>query len=116
MELFLLVFSVKARFQSVPPDVVTAIEGTDVQFDCVVQGKPLPSIGWSKNLDPILSDAHVKDLGNGSLIITQVNTSDEGQYICLFQKTMTGGVEFAQFELRVEGSSPSESNTPDTIR
>ena len=88
------------------------MEGTDVQFDCVVEGKPLPSIGWSKNLDPIVSDAHLRDLGNGSLVITQVKKSDEGQYICLFQKTMTGGVEFAQFELQVTGSSPS--NTPDT--
>ena len=29
---------------------------------CVVQGKPLPSIDCSKNLDPIISDVHVPSL------------------------------------------------------
>lgn len=89
-----------------------------MQFDCVVEGKPLPSIGWSKNLKPILSDVHIRDFGNGSLLIIDVNKNDEAQYICLFQKTMTGGVELAQFELRVTGPSatiPSQSGAPDDI-
>ena len=114
-----LVFSVPAEFKSTPPDVVTAVEGTDVRFDCVVMGKPLPSIGWKKDLETVMSDGHIRDLGNGSLIIIKVNKSDESQYICLFQKTTNFGVDVAQFELRVvepSSTSPSESEPPGTIR
>ena len=99
--------------------MIEVLEGTDVQFDCVVEGKPLPSIGWSKNLVPITSEARIRDLGNGSLVITRVNQTDAAKYICLFQKTLTGGVDFAQFELEVmelTPTSPSQSDTPDTIR
>lgn len=102
---------------STPPEVVVAYEGTDVQFDCVVQGKPLPSVGWSKDLEAIPNDSRVRDLGNGSLVIADTKESDTAQYICLFQKVMTGGVEFYSFEFQVMSptASSTQSSSSDTI-
>ncbi len=91
-----------------PKDVET-VAGKLVVIDCQAEGLPEPQIRWKRmemienklnnnlienleknknkndkldNYKTITSNAHIQILENGSLIIRDVNKSDERKYIC----------------------------------
>ena len=61
-----------------------ALGGT-VTILCSPEAAPTPTITWSRNGSPVGStdsDARVRVLGNGNIVISQLQSSDEGTYTC----------------------------------
>ncbi|XP_078355113.1 protein sidekick-1-like isoform X16 [Oculina patagonica] len=70
------------------PNDVTAVEGQDAVFSCSVRGNPSPSVSWTKDDEKLNVTANPrlsvsKTNNNHSLIITDVQRSDAGQYRCV---------------------------------
>nr|DBA25321.1 TPA: hypothetical protein GDO54_012866 [Pyxicephalus adspersus] len=82
-------------------------DGYPVSFDCVVIGKPMPTIRWFKDGKVIEEDDHYMinedQEGCHQLIITAVIPKDMGVYRCLAENRM--GVASTKAELRVDLTS-----------
>ncbi|XP_075172031.1 obscurin isoform X19 [Anomaloglossus baeobatrachus] len=82
-------------------------DGYPVSFDCVVIGKPMPTVRWFKDGKVIEEDDHYMinedQEGCHQLIITAVVPTDMGVYRCLAENRM--GVASTKAELRVDMTS-----------
>ncbi|XP_053324277.1 obscurin [Spea bombifrons] len=82
-------------------------DGYPVSFDCVVIGKPMPTVRWFKDGKVIEEDDHYMinedHEGCHQLIITAVIPKDMGVYRCLAENRM--GVSSTKAELRVDLTS-----------
>ncbi|XP_077160177.1 obscurin isoform X7 [Paroedura picta] len=82
-------------------------DGYPVSFDCVVVGKPTPTVRWFKDGRVIEEDDHYMinedQEGCHQLIITAVVPLDMGVYRCLAENGM--GVSSTKAELRVDLTS-----------
>ncbi|KAG8443503.1 hypothetical protein GDO86_012051 [Hymenochirus boettgeri] len=82
-------------------------DGYPVSFDCVVIGKPMPTVRWFKDGKVIEEDDHYMinedQEGCHQLIITAVVPKDMGVYRCLAENRM--GVSSTKAELRVDLTS-----------
>lgn len=72
---------VKPFFNKEPQDVVMVV-GQRVVFQCSVEGEPSPSVLWRRE-DGKMPIGRARILDNKSLLIDNVQTSDEGLYICV---------------------------------
>lgn len=77
--------------QLIPPSFVKLLqpaigkEGVQFQFECKVEGNPLPTVQWFKNQECIdNSPDYVITYNNGEAILKfeKVNISDKGEYTC----------------------------------
>uniref|UniRef100_A0A8B9IRQ0 Ig-like domain-containing protein n=1 Tax=Amazona collaria TaxID=241587 RepID=A0A8B9IRQ0_9PSIT len=77
-------------------------DGYPVSFDCIVVGKPLPTVRWFKDGKAIEENDHYMinedQEGCHQLIITAVVPTDMGVYRCLAENNM--GVASTKAELR----------------
>lgn len=73
-------FPVKPIFNKEPQDVV-ALSGQKVVFECSVDGDPTPNVLWRRE-DGKMPIGRARILDDKSLLIDNVQTSDEGLYIC----------------------------------
>lgn len=55
--------------------------GRDVEFDCQVEGDPIPKIFWQRDYEKMPA-SRARILDSQSLHITNVVPQDEGIYIC----------------------------------
>lgn len=82
-------------------------DGYPVSFDCIVIGKPLPTVRWFKDGKAIEENDHYMinedQEGCHQLIITAVVPTDMGVYRCLAENSM--GVASTKAELRVDCKS-----------
>uniref|UniRef100_A0A669QKL3 Obscurin n=1 Tax=Phasianus colchicus TaxID=9054 RepID=A0A669QKL3_PHACC len=82
-------------------------DGYPVSFDCIVVGKPLPTVRWLKDGKAIEENDHYMinedQEGCHQLIITAVVPTDMGVYRCLAENNM--GVASTKAELRVDRKS-----------
>lgn len=82
-------------------------DGYPVSFDCIVVGKPLPTVRWFKDGKAIEENDHYMinedQEGCHQLIITAVVPTDMGVYRCLAENNM--GVASTKAELRVDCES-----------
>ncbi|KAL5457189.1 hypothetical protein EMCRGX_G034434 [Ephydatia muelleri] len=82
---------------SVPPIILTtspscvqSVEGYSIILNCTLSGSPSPMTRWEKDsvsiattTTPRASDeAHFRQLGDGSLLINTLQTTDRGNYTC----------------------------------
>lgn len=72
--------AVKPVFNKEPQDVV-ALTGQRVVFECVVDGEPTPNVIWRRE-DGKMPIGRARILDDKSLLIDNVQTVDEGLYIC----------------------------------
>nr|XP_028607457.1 LOW QUALITY PROTEIN: obscurin [Podarcis muralis] len=90
-------------------------DGYPVSFDCVVIGKPTPTIRWFKDGRVIEEDDHYMinedQEGCHQLIITAVVPLDMGVYRCLAENSM--GVSSTKAELRVDLTSTDYDTAAD---
>ncbi|XP_031662304.1 obscurin isoform X4 [Oncorhynchus kisutch] len=100
------VFLTELQSQDVP-------EGYPVSFDCVVIGKPTPSMRWFKDGKLLEENDHYmineEHEGCHQLIITTVLPSDMGVYRCMAENT--SGIAATKAELRVDMSCSSDYDT-----
>ncbi|KAJ6655088.1 hypothetical protein lerEdw1_005992 [Lerista edwardsae] len=90
-------------------------DGYPVSFDCVVIGKPTPTIRWFKDGRVLEEDDHYMinedQEGCHQLIITAVTPLDMGVYRCLAENNM--GVSSTKAELRVDLTSTDYDTAAD---
>ncbi|XP_029561108.1 obscurin isoform X19 [Salmo trutta] len=100
------VFLTELQSQDVP-------DGYPVSFDCVVIGKPPPSVRWFKDGKLLEENDHYMinedQEGCHQLIITTVLPSDMGVYRCMAENT--SGIAATKAELRVDMSCSSDYDT-----
>ncbi|KAK6310836.1 hypothetical protein J4Q44_G00188910 [Coregonus suidteri] len=100
------VFLTELQSQDVP-------DGYPVSFDCVVIGKPPPSVRWFKDGKLLDENDHYMinedQEGCHQLIITTVLPSDMGVYRCMAENT--SGIAATKAELRVDMSCSSDYDT-----
>ncbi|XP_035386466.1 obscurin isoform X5 [Electrophorus electricus] len=100
------VFLTQLQSQDVP-------DGYPVSFDCVIIGKPPPSVRWFKDGKIIEEDDHYMinedQEGCHQLIITAVRPFDMGVYRCVAEND--SGIASSKTELRVEMSCSSDYDT-----
>ncbi|XP_029581199.1 obscurin isoform X7 [Salmo trutta] len=88
-------------------------DGYPVSFDCVVIGKPTPSVRWFKDGKLLEENDHYMinedHEGCHQLIITTVLPSDMGVYRCMAENT--SGIAATKAELRVDMSCSSDYDT-----
>ncbi|XP_055948883.1 cell adhesion molecule Dscam2-like isoform X4 [Argiope bruennichi] len=85
----LLVVNVPPYWRSQPTDR-SAVMGESLTIDCQANGFPVPQVRWKKDhglsgrneYRTIISNPHIQTLENGSLVITEVELSDAGLYMC----------------------------------
>ncbi|XP_071316928.1 roundabout homolog 1-like isoform X1 [Trachinotus anak] len=66
------------------PSSVVVLADESVEFHCVVQGDPVPTIRWRKD-DSDLPKGRFEILEDHTLIVRQVTSSDEGSYTCVVE-------------------------------
>lgn len=97
------VFLTQLQNQEVP-------DGYPVSFDCVIIGKPSPSVRWFKDGKVLKEDDHYMinedQEGCHQLIITAVRPLDMGVYRCVAEND--AGIASSKVELRVESEYAGE--------
>merc|ERR1719357_719359 len=100
------VFLTELRNQDVP-------DGYPVSFDCVVIGKPPPTVRWFKDGKVLEENDHYMinedQEGCHQLIITNVLPTDMGVYRCTAENS--SGIAATKAELRVDMSCSSDYDT-----
>ncbi|KAM4545430.1 roundabout homolog 1-like isoform 2-T2 [Odontesthes bonariensis] len=66
------------------PSSVVVLADENVEFHCVVQGDPVPTVRWRKD-DSDLPKGRSEILEDHTLIVRQVTPSDEGSYTCVVE-------------------------------
>ena len=83
--------------------MVIATEGSRAILDCVATGNPTPTVTWRHDSVPLPNPAipRIQQSANNSLLISGVERSDEGEYLC--QASSEAGEATITVELRVYG-------------
>ncbi|XP_068760850.1 uncharacterized protein [Montipora capricornis] len=90
------------QFTVEPPAKVSAILGADLRLNCSATGDPQPLISWKKKGGqlPVGRTQPTK----GALIITNLTTSDTGNYLCVATSAQIFDVETSTYvEVQDEG-------------
>ncbi|KFP43613.1 Hemicentin-1, partial [Chlamydotis macqueenii] len=82
--------------------VETVIEaGATAMLNCQAHGEPPPTIKWSRQGHPVVSDERVTVLSNGSLRIVAAQKDDTSEYECVARNLM--GSVLVRVPLTVQG-------------
>lgn len=71
----------RPRIIAGPQNITTSLHQT-VVLECVATGNPSPIISWSRADSKPIDVYNAKVLGNGNLVITDVNAKHSGVYVC----------------------------------
>ncbi|KAK5619469.1 hypothetical protein CRENBAI_013854 [Crenichthys baileyi] len=71
----------RPRIIAGPQNVTVSLHHT-VVLECVATGNPSPIISWSRADSKPIDVYNAKVLGNGNLVITDVNSKHSGVYLC----------------------------------
>ena len=70
-------------------------------LNCQANGEPPPTIRWSRQGHPVVSDERVTVLSNGSLCIVAAQKEDTSEYECVARNLM--GSVLVRVPLTVQG-------------
>ncbi|XP_061601940.1 LOW QUALITY PROTEIN: myopalladin [Cololabis saira] len=102
--------------ESEPPRFVQKLksrevaEGSKVQLDCIVQGRPVPEVRWFCEDKELEDSPDIQIITSGelhSLVIAEAFEEDTGRYSCFASNFY--GTDSTSAEIYVEGASSSES-------
>ncbi|ERE83861.1 netrin receptor DCC-like protein, partial [Cricetulus griseus] len=78
------------------PSNLYAYESMDIEFECAVSGKPVPTVNWMKNGDVVIPSDYFQIVGGSNLRILGVVKSDEGFYQCMAENEAGNAQSSAQ--------------------
>uniref|UniRef100_G1SD72 DCC netrin 1 receptor n=1 Tax=Oryctolagus cuniculus TaxID=9986 RepID=G1SD72_RABIT len=90
----------------------------DIEFECAVSGKPVPTVNWMKNGDVVIPSDYFQIVGGSNLRILGVVKSDEGFYQCVAENEAGNAQSSAQLivpKLAIPSSSVLPSAPRDVV-
>lgn len=93
----------RPRIIAGPQNVTVSLHQT-VVLECVATGNPWPIISWSRADSKPIDVYNAKVLGNGNLVITDVNSKHSGVYLCRATTPGTRNYTIAAANLTVQGT------------
>nr|XP_024651024.1 netrin receptor DCC isoform X6 [Macaca nemestrina] len=97
------------------PSNLYAYESMDIEFECTVSGKPVPTVNWMKNGDVVIPSDYFQIVGGSNLRILGVVKSDEGFYQCVAENEAGNAQTSAQL-IVPKPAIPSSSVLPSAPR
>ncbi|XP_077202911.1 netrin receptor DCC isoform X3 [Paroedura picta] len=97
------------------PSNLYAYESMDIEFDCAVSGKPVPTVQWIKNGEVVIPSDYFQIVGGSNLRILGLVKSDEGFYQCVAENDAGNAQTGAQLIIP-EPAIPSSSVLPSAPR
>ncbi|XP_012507177.1 PREDICTED: netrin receptor DCC [Propithecus coquereli] len=97
------------------PSNLYAYESMDIEFECAVSGKPVPTVNWMKNGDVVIPSDYFQIVGGSNLRILGVVKSDEGFYQCVAENEAGNAQTSAQL-IVPKPAVPSSSVLPSAPR
>ncbi|XP_074933177.1 netrin receptor DCC [Phalacrocorax aristotelis] len=97
------------------PSNLYAYESMDVEFECAVSGKPVPTVEWIKNGEVVIPSDYFQIVGGSNLRILGLVKSDEGFYQCVAENEAGNAQASAQLIIP-EPAVPSSSVLPSAPR
>ncbi|KFM04500.1 Netrin receptor DCC, partial [Aptenodytes forsteri] len=93
------------------PSNLYAYESMDVEFECAVSGKPVPTVEWIKNGEVVIPSDYFQIVGGSNLRILGLVKSDEGFYQCVAENEAGNAQASAQLIIP-EPAPPAHPDTP----
>ncbi|XP_061470633.1 netrin receptor DCC isoform X2 [Rhineura floridana] len=97
------------------PSNLYAYESMDIEFECAVSGKPVPTVQWIKNGEVVIPSDYFQIVGGSNLRILGLVKSDEGFYQCVAENDAGNAQTSAQLIIP-EPAIPSSSVLPSAPR
>ncbi|XP_075788767.1 netrin receptor DCC isoform X2 [Pelodiscus sinensis] len=97
------------------PSNLYAYERMDIEFECAVSGKPIPTVDWIKNGEVVIPSDYFQIVGGSNLRILGLVKSDEGFYQCVAENDAGNAQSSAQLIIP-EPAIPSSSVLPSAPR
>ncbi|XP_059581262.1 netrin receptor DCC isoform X1 [Alligator mississippiensis] len=97
------------------PSNLYAYESMDIEFECAVSGKPVPTVDWIKNGEVVIPSDYFQIVGGSNLRILGLVKSDEGFYQCVAENDAGNAQTSAQLIIP-EPAIPSSSVLPSAPR
>ena len=83
--------------------IVNVIQGEDMELNCeAIIGNPKPKVLWLQDGQVLRTDGHIKKNSNGNLVIKDIQSYHDGDYICL--ATNVGGNASIIVSVDVQGN------------
>lgn len=92
----------RPRIIAGPQNITVSLHQT-VVLECVATGNPWPIISWSRADSKPIDVYNAKVLGNGNLVISDVNSKHSGVYLCRATTPGTRNYTIAAANLTVLG-------------
>lgn len=95
------------------------VEGSDVDLEVEVSGRPKPTLRWLKDGTHVAPDSHLKIDTEGhihTLSITRARPSDSGQYSCVASNSGGRDTCFANLEVEKEMHAPEFVVQPEGVQ
>ncbi|KAF1626227.1 Netrin receptor DCC, partial [Eudyptes filholi] len=93
------------------PSNLYAYESMDIEFECAVSGKPVPTVEWIKNGEVVIPSDYFQIVGGSNLRILGLVKSDEGFYQCVAENEAGNAQASAQLIIP-EPAPPAHPDTP----